>query len=338
MNVQAVWDILDAAWRGDLEAVRRYLQQDRQLVDVQVSGISPLAQAAEFGRVEVVRYLLDEGADINLSPGGSWTALDRACSHGRLQVVALLLARGARTTPADDGWTPLMSAAQKGHTDIVELLLAHREGEQLDRQNSPGRRTALHFACYYGEAGVLRALLGAGADPHVVDHDGRTPLSNAVRRGHAECVALLQVSIEDYVSVYVLGWHGGYILPDVRLSAAPATVPLLPPSSSHLQEWECRYLLSKARRLRDASTTLRLSQTSNVTGISQAPAYVASRVEEGAALPEVEVEGVQAEGGQKRAGTEDNDALLVEDQVVKHVMEGLRVELFREWMGMLDLT
>jgi hypothetical protein len=83
---------------------------------------------------------------------------------------------------------------------------------------------------------------------------------------------------------------------------------------------------------------VRLSQTNNVTAISQAPAYVASRVEEGAALPEVEVRGVQAEGGQESGGTEDNEVLLMEDQIVKHVVEGLRAELFREWMGMLDLT
>jgi hypothetical protein len=111
----------------------------------------------------------------------------------------------------------------------------------------------------------------------------------------------------------------------VRLSAASATVPLLPPSSSHLQEWECRYLLSKARRLRDASTTLRLSQTSNVTAISEAPAYVASRVEEGAALPEVEVRGLR----KARNGVGE---VLVREAVVSHVVEGLRGELIRELM------
>jgi uncharacterized protein len=188
---------VDAAWGGDLEEVRRLVQQDRGLVDAVVGKWSPLTAAAHDGHVEVVRYLLDEEADINLRPGNFRTALEHASYKGRLQVVALLLARGARTTPSGDGMTPLMHAARKGHTGVVELLLAHREGEQLERRAHRllVRRTALHFACLDGHAGVVRALLGAGADPHVVDLQGDTPLSLAFTKGHAECVALLQVSI-----------------------------------------------------------------------------------------------------------------------------------------------
>jgi hypothetical protein len=88
------------------------------------------------------------------------------------------------------------------------------------------------------------------------------------------------------------------------------------------QEWECRYLLSKARRLRDATATLQLvSQASNATTTTrntQAPAYVASRVGEGTALPEVGVEGGQREG---EGGA-----------VVRHVVEGLSTELCKVLM------
>jgi ankyrin repeat protein len=44
---------------------------------------------------------------------------------------------------------------------------------------------------------VARALLGAGADPHIVDRDGQMSLAIAVEEGHAECVAVLEVCVVD---------------------------------------------------------------------------------------------------------------------------------------------
>jgi hypothetical protein len=106
-----------------------------------------------------------------------------------------------------------------------------------------------------------------------------------------------------------------------------------------MQEWECLYLLTKARRLRDAAATLHgkqaASSTSN-TASSQAPAYVASRVEEEEALPEVEVRSAEAEGGRKRSGV-DEAVVVVREAVVGHVVGRLRGELFRELKGMLDM-
>jgi ankyrin repeat protein len=187
--------IIQAAEDGDLEEVQRLVQQDRQLLGAVWDLKTPLTAAAARGRVEVVRYLLDEGADINLRPAGFCSAaFHRACDQGRVEVVALLLARGADTGPSDNGLTPLMAASFGGQTDIVELLLAHGCGD-VDQQYPSSGETALRCACSYARAGVVEVLLGAGADPHAVDVNGRTPLSEAVRKGHVECVALLEVSM-----------------------------------------------------------------------------------------------------------------------------------------------
>jgi cytohesin len=191
--------MIKAAGRGDLEEVRRLVQQNRMLLDGHWNTTSsPLVAAANGGRVEVVRYLLDEGADINHRRRGNVSAIEAACEEGRLEVAVLLLARGADTAPDRHGWTPLKAASSEGHTDIVELLLAHGCGD-VDAQGSFGR-VALHYACSNGHAGVARALLGAGANPHVVDHWGDTPLMYAGSRGLVQCVALLQV-IEPRVEV-----------------------------------------------------------------------------------------------------------------------------------------
>jgi ankyrin repeat protein len=185
--------IVDAAKAGNLEEVRRLLQQDRRLLDADDGVSTPLTAAAEGGHVGVMRYLLEEGAQVDLRDTGGWTALERACHLGHLQAVSLLLAHGADAPAADgNGLNPLMFAVYESRTDVVPLLLAHGCGDS-DRQIDYGW-TALHSAVYRGHAGVVRALLGAGADPHLLTRDGERALALAARGERAECVAMLQVS------------------------------------------------------------------------------------------------------------------------------------------------
>jgi hypothetical protein len=324
--------IVAAVHRGDLEEVRRLVEQDRGLLDANNGSSTPLRAAAWGFSVEVMRYLLDEGADANLQSPIGCSALDVACIRGHLGMASLLLAHGADAAAVwGEGETPLMRACAYGHADIVALLLAHGCGD-ISRQRGLGGSTALHYACVDEHVRIVRALLGAGADPHAVDPNGETPLARAVRLGHEECVAVLQVR-----SVVIVAEFPNHPRETHRpLQRRWGSVNLH--SSPSRQEWECLYLLCKARRLRDAAaTTLRHRQASGTIAVasSQAPAYVASRVEAGELLPEVEVEGVQEEGAQKRGGVDEG--LLVREAVVGHVVEGLRGELVRELVGMLDV-
>jgi hypothetical protein len=79
---------------------------------------------------------------------------------------------------------------------------------------------------------------------------------------------------------------------------------------------------------------LKLKQpaTTSTASSSRAPAYVAGRVEDGRALPEVEVgvEGWLGSGTRRRSGRGVDEGLLVREAVVRHVVEGLRGELVRE--------
>jgi ankyrin repeat protein len=167
MDEQDKEAIVQAARVGNLEEVRRLVQQDRGLLDA-VCGTyeweysSPLVAAAGRGHLEVVRYLLDEGADINLRHFYGYTAVELACVSGRSEAADLLLARGADTSPRADGWIPLMWASTRGHTAVVELLLAHGCGD-VDQCSVDYGHTALHLACFGGRAEILRLLLGAGA-------------------------------------------------------------------------------------------------------------------------------------------------------------------------------
>jgi ankyrin repeat protein len=147
------------------------------------------------GHVDVIRYLLGEGAQVNLRDPRYRTALDLASILGPIGTVSLLLAHGAdaRTAEPVFGFTPLMRASANGHASIVALLLAHGCGD-IDRRRF-GEQTALHHASFSGHAAAMRELLGAGADPHVVDRHDETPLAMALRRTMWECVRELQVRL-----------------------------------------------------------------------------------------------------------------------------------------------
>ncbi len=91
------------------------------------SGATPLHTAALGGDAEVVKLLLDHGAEINARDQESGaTPLSYAASLGRAEVVDLLLTRGADATLKNTrGQTPLDLAEQNDQKEISELIRRH---------------------------------------------------------------------------------------------------------------------------------------------------------------------------------------------------------------------
>jgi hypothetical protein len=77
--------------------------------------------------------------------------------------------------------------------------------------------------------------------------------------------------------------------------------------------------------------------TTTIMASSQPPAYMAGRVEEGAALPKVDMRSVQAGEGTWKPGTAEEERLVVRELVAGHMMEGLRGELVREVVEMMGV-
>ena len=151
-----------------------------------------LIRAACLGKTEVVRQLLDRGADIEAKDKNGETALIRAAWVGETKVVRLLLDRGADIEAKDkDGETALIWAACLGEAEVVRLLLDR--GANIEAKGRHGY-TALMVSAINGRIGIIKILLAAGANMGAKNENGETALILAERKGQDQVSDLLRVT------------------------------------------------------------------------------------------------------------------------------------------------
>jgi ankyrin len=154
-----------------------------------------LAQAVVQNDIATVQRLIQENADLNAVVFGA-TALHLAAEYGQSQIVRLVLEKGANVDPVDNlGRTPLLWAAENGHSDIVQLLVSHgadvnREdaGEWRGPLDEKPAKTSLNYAVAQGNTELARILISSGAK--VIRNDIAL-LQDAIRSGKSDLVSLL---------------------------------------------------------------------------------------------------------------------------------------------------
>lgn len=137
--------------------------------------------AVQAGHLEIVKYLCDHGASINLLQQRGATALLTAAEFGHVDILEYLL---EEKVPAlddvdYDGLAAIHYAAKNGHVRVIELLLAH--GALVDERTDPlpeeelrfTETVAIHFAATHGHFDVLKMLINHGADLEIPNANGR---------------------------------------------------------------------------------------------------------------------------------------------------------------------
>lgn len=154
------------------------------------SGYPAVALAAFAGHVDIVRQLVDAGANLGIAGSGGNTALHIASVKGNVESMRILLAGGADVNlTTEDGSTALLCACENGQEEAVEGLLKARPDI-----HATGRlgHTAVVIVSTIGHVGILRRLLRAGASPSVCIQPHRwTPLHFAAHHGHGSIIAEL---------------------------------------------------------------------------------------------------------------------------------------------------
>jgi ankyrin repeat protein len=212
---QGYTPLLNAAYRGNSEAVQTLLELGAKPDAADHEGFTALHSAAEQGFVKIVELLLAKGAQPDVPNGTDRSALDCAVLTGHREVVERLLAAGAKVEGLPQSLsTPVQTAAVQGHAAVLALLLERGGNPNAAAKKSgmtgligaaltaPGliaasleTMPATNSISVHGEpadyVGCVRLLLEHGAKPRIAMKDGTTALHAAATSNQAESVALL---------------------------------------------------------------------------------------------------------------------------------------------------
>lgn len=151
----------------------------------------PLHEAASMGHGECVSYLLARGASVDPLKRADWTPLMMACTRRNLEVIKDLVEHGADPLLKNkDGWNCFHVASREGHGEVLRYLLA-ASPSSWDTESAT-RRTPLHTAAMHGRRDAVELLLEwCQYKPDSRDSCGVTPFMDALQNGHVDVARLL---------------------------------------------------------------------------------------------------------------------------------------------------
>ncbi|KFV11964.1 Protein phosphatase 1 regulatory subunit 12A, partial [Tauraco erythrolophus] len=180
--------------------------------------------------VDMVKFLVENGANINQPDNEGWIPLHAAASCGYLDIAEYLISQGAHVGAVNsEGDTPLDIAEEEAMEELlqnevnkqgVDIEAARKEEERImlrdarqwlnsghinDVRHAKSGGTALHVAAAKGYTEVLKLLIQARYDVNIKDYDGWTPLHAAAHWGKEEACRILVENLCDMEAVNKVG-------------------------------------------------------------------------------------------------------------------------------------
>ena len=241
-------DLWTAARVGDLQAIKHYIEEGRDVnVLDKMFQISVMSWSVLHSQTDTVRFLIENGADVNIKNADGSTPLHSAAFLGKSDIAKLLLENGADAQARNnDGATPTDALSVNWETtvfignlvgieikkqDIETIQTGRREiaklfgvSDLLEAESIPPEK-AVWDAASKGNLNIVKQALANGMDPNTKDpKSGGTLLTTAALMGHTEIVSVL---LEHGADVNARSNDGGTALHAAAFLGRSETVKLL---------------------------------------------------------------------------------------------------------------
>ncbi|KAJ5106407.1 hypothetical protein N7456_003082 [Penicillium angulare] len=194
-NTPLHWAIIhdpkdDNGHKDQLETVRLLLESDAKMAidDINDQRQTPLLYAIRKGKTEIVKLLLQNGADVKKRTEAGVRPLLLAVDTNDATLVSLVLDRNPALEEVDSsGHSALWKAVQLKNMAIIKLLIEN--GADINFESKAG--TLLEDVVQSGDMATLALLLQHGADPNIINISGEFALMEAISANKGHIVKLL---------------------------------------------------------------------------------------------------------------------------------------------------
>jgi len=185
--------LMYAAKQGNVQIIKRLLEQGANVKHCDSYGDTPLLIAAEYGQEDAVKFFIEsKKADINETNHMGWTALMLASKSGNIPVIDYLIKMGAnRKLRTKKGSSSLLIAVYYNHLPAVQYFIEHHSDAFNINEKKKNGNNLLIFAALNGNLEMTKYLISHNAHSNTASFKKSNALIQASYLGHLDIIKFL---------------------------------------------------------------------------------------------------------------------------------------------------